>query len=315
MRPSALRFLLCTLSPTFTVARQLCASGIARVIMLTLFGWLAAIPCLHAQTRALEASDLCNPKWWMNATGPSVQTLLRTGAGAAEPCSNSREGDYPLHLAAVFGNDAGAVQALVNAGANTRTPNGAGETPVVLFTRRYEQAVSNFGQASQTLTAMSAVFDRQLEAVGVAQNSLCSLEWWRNPIRPNAETAVKTPGIDLDASCDGQGNRPLHIALSLELFITEPQYNAITWLVYAGARNVPNRRGETPLTLAETRYQRTLIRWDNELVPQICRGLRGMGQQIGSELDTYYYLRPRFSGESREEIRARTRARLGSANC
>ena len=242
---SSVGFLLCTLSPMFTVARQICANGVARVITLTLFVWFAAIPCLDAlnvQNRALEASDLCNSRWWTNATGASVQTLIRTGARAAEPCSNSREGDYPLHLAAVFGNDAGAVRALVNAGADTRAPNGAGETPVVLFTRRYEQAVLSFGRASQTLTAMSAVFDRQLEAVGAAQNSLCSLDWWRNPVRPNAEAAVKAPGVDLNASCDSAGNRPLHVALSLE-HISEDTYNAITWLVYSGGGNIANRWG------------------------------------------------------------------------
>ena len=186
---------------------------------------------------SLAEANLCNARSWQTATGPSVQADIQAGQDPTQPCPVSPEGDYPLHLAAVLANDAGAVQALIDAGAGTLTPNGAGETPIALFTARYEQAVLTYGQAGPALSAISRILDLQFEALNDAQNSLCSLSWWQNPVNPEADVAVKSPGVDLDARCDSDGNTPLLVALSLD-HIGEHQYAAITWLIHAGARNI-----------------------------------------------------------------------------
>ena len=262
----------------------------------------------------LAQANLCDARWWQRADAAGVQNAIQTGQNPSRQCSDSSEGDFPLHLAALFSNDADAVQALIDAGASGMTPNAAGVTPIALFSDRYEQAVLSFGRADLSLTAISRVLDLQFEASGTAQNALCSLEWWRNPISPDPKTAVETPGVDLDVACDSQGNRPLHVALSLD-HIGEHQYAAITWVRYEGASNIANRRGQTPLSLVEERYQRVLIDWDNRIVPLICRGATGVGGQINSELNTYYYLRISYAGESLEQVRARTRSRLRAADC
>ena len=93
---------------------------------------------------SLAEANLCNARSWQTATGPSVQADIQAGQDPTQPCPDSPEGDYPMHLAAVLANDAGAVQALIDAGAGTLTPNGAGETPIGLFTARYEQAVLTY---------------------------------------------------------------------------------------------------------------------------------------------------------------------------
>ena len=258
-------------------------------------------------------ANLCDARWWQSASAAGVQAAIRTGQSPSRQCPDSSEGDFPLHLAALFSNDAGAVQALIDAGASGMTPNGAGVTPIALFSSRYEQAVLSSGRADPSLTAISRVFDLQFEATGTAQNNLCSLEWWQSP-SPDARNAVETPGVDLDVACDSQGNRPLHVALSID-HISVYRYNAISWLVYAGAGNIANRRGQTPLSLVEERYQRVLIEWDNRIVPRICRGVTGLGAQIDGELSTYYYLREQYAGESREQVSARSRARLVSVPC
>ena len=268
-------------------------------------------------------ANLCDARWWQGATSSSVQASLRVGENPTRPCPNSSAGDYPLHLAALFGNDAPAVQSLLGAGASALTPNAAGDTPIVLFERRYEQAVLSFGQASPALTAIANMFGLEFEAASAAQDSLCSLSWWQNSATGSrAETLVYTEGVDLDASCDGEGNRPLHVALSLEGSLSADTYYAITWLVYAGAGNLVNRRGETPLSVVETRYQRTLMRWDN-IIPQICHERDDISQEFAdeftrreaSEVDTYYYMRVQYAGESREEVRARTRSRMAAHDC
>ena len=256
-------------------------------------------------------ANLCDPNRWPSASGPSVQASMQMGYSPTQPCPNSSNGDYPIHLAAVLANDAGAVQALIDAGASPLTRNAAGQTAISLFEARYEQ-VAVYGQPSSAITAMARIFNVQFEALAAAQNNLCDLEWWTSATGSKAEVIVRTSGIDLDARCDSEGNTPLHIALSLEDYVSDYQRNAIQWLVYAGAPNIPNRRGITPLSLVENRYQRALIRWNNVIRPQICNGLRGVGAQLDAEIDTYYYMRREYAGETLEEVRGRTQSNMSN---
>ena len=208
---------------------------------------------------AFAQSNLCDARWWTTARGPSAQAAIRSGQSPTLPCPNNVEGDYPLHLAAVLANDAGAVQALINAGAGALTPNAAGETPIALFTSRYEQTVLNFGQAGPVLTAMAEAFNLQFEAVGAAQNNLCSISWLQSATIASMEAVVQTQGVNLNPDCDGAGNTPLHFALSMRQIYSKDNYFAIATLIQAGANvNTVNGRGQTPLDLAENRYQRML---------------------------------------------------------
>lgn len=279
----------------------------------TVFGVALLVQLCASSAQA----NLCDARWWQGATSSSVQASLRAGENPTRPCPNSSAGDYPLHLAALFSNDAPAVQSLLGAGASGLTPNAAGDTPVVLFERRYEQAVLSFGQASPALTAIADMFGLEFETVSARQNSLCSLSWWQDSATGSrAETLVYAPGVDLNARCDSDRNTPLHVALSISFPMSEVQYNAIAWLVYAGAGNLPNRRGETPLSVVQRRYQRMLVHWDNVLVPKICSGQRGLGQTMDAEFDAHAYLRASFTGESVDDVGERMQSRLSStANC
>ena len=288
-------------------------SALIRTIVLTISSLM-----LLCGDSAFAQGRLCNATSWRSATGPSVRASIQAGYSPTAPCPKSREGDYPIHLAAVLANDARAVQVLVDAGASPLTTNAAGETAISLFEARYEQAVLSFGRPSPALTAIAGILTVEFEAAAAAQSSLCSLDWWLNPVNPNAEAAVMSPGVSLDTSCDSEGNTPLLIALSLE-HILEPQYSAITWLIYAGARNIPNRRGATPLNVAENRYERILIEWDNVIVPQICSGRTGIGEQflngVTPEWNTYIYVKGNYTRESQEQVKSRTLSRFRASDC
>ena len=212
-----------------------------------------------------------------------------------------------------FANDAGAVQALINAGAGALTPNGAGETPIALFTSRYEQTVLNFGQADPVLTAMANAFNLQFEAVGTAQNNLCSISWLQSATEASMEAVVQTQGVNLSPDCDGAGNTPLHFALSMRQLYSSANGFAIATLIDAGANlNAVNSRGQTPLDLAENRYQRMLIRWDAD-VRKLCNGIDVMdqaGERETSEGGLYYYIIVSSGRESLEQVRNRVNSRM-----
>ena len=261
---------------------------------------------------------LCNARLWPSATDRSVQASMQAGDNPTARCSNSGESDYPIHLAAILANDAGAVQALVDAGASPLTRNAAGETAVSLFEARYEQAVLSFGRPSSALTAMARIFNVEFETAGTAQNNLCSLEWLASATGSSMESVVETQGVNLSPDCGG-GNTPLHVALGMSGILSEDNAFAIGTLIDAGVSlSVVNSRGQTPLDLAENRYQRTLIRWDRDAV-RLCHGVDRTDQEVQREvweLEIYYYMRESSGRESREQVRARVSGRLSQApNC
>ena len=94
-----------------------------------------------ASSALAQAPPLCEPRFWSGATRQSVSIMLQRGDRPWRHCPNRRNGDTPLHVAAAFANDAGAVHVLLGAAgarASTAYRNRAGETAVDLFLRRWE---------------------------------------------------------------------------------------------------------------------------------------------------------------------------------
>ena len=113
---------------------------------------------LWSATSAVAQSPLCEPRFWASTTQRSVEIMLQRGDDPAAPCPNSRDGDTPLHVAAVSANDAGAVRALAAAGGDMTLRNAVGATAFELFMRRYEAHVSGGGTEDPTLAALQTLF-------------------------------------------------------------------------------------------------------------------------------------------------------------
>ena len=113
---------------------------------------------LWSATSAVAQSPLCEPRFWASTTQRSVEIMLQRGDDPAAPCPNSRDGDTPLHLAAVSANDAGAVRALAAAGGDMTLRNAVGATAFELFMRRYEAHVGGGGAEDPTLAALQTLF-------------------------------------------------------------------------------------------------------------------------------------------------------------
>ena len=113
---------------------------------------------LWSATSVVAQSPLCEPRFWGSTTQRSVDIMLQRGDSPTARCPNSPEGDTPLHLAAVFANDVGAVRALVDAAGAVTLLNAAGARPPELFMRRYEAHVVGGGSAEPTLAALETLF-------------------------------------------------------------------------------------------------------------------------------------------------------------
>ena len=150
------------------------------------------------------------------------------------------------------------------------------------------------------------------EGLGRAQHELCSREWWRNAAEAEVEATVRSHGDSVNAACDDQGNRPVHLALSVEGILSEDGFHGTAMLIRAGAElSAVNRAGESAVTLAEDRFRHMLARWD-AAVEKLCQGIDVMDQAVQRERweNSIYYLVRTDSGlETLEEVRTRTNAR------
>ena len=153
---------------------------------------------------------------------------------------------------------------------------------------------------------------RQEGGVGQAHDDLCSREWWRDVTAAEVETTVRAHGIGVDAACDEAGNRPVHLALSVEGILSENGFHGTAALIRAGAElSAVNGAGESAVTLAERRFQRMLMRWDAD-VAQLCRGVDVLDEAVRRERwenSMYYLVRTDAGLETLEEVRTRTNAR------
>ena len=166
---------------------------------------------------SLVYGDICSVSWWQqNPSGVAVERELRGGANATARCPNSRDGDYPIHLAVLYGS-ADALRVLMGAGANIYVENGPGNTAFDLFVGRYES-----GRVTSDLDEMARLMGVRTEALNAGQNLLCDVSFWRNPSESAVLEALRN-GADPNARCgDEFGNRPVHIALSS--FPSHPPY-------------------------------------------------------------------------------------------
>lgn len=152
----------------------------------------------------------------------------------------------------------------------------------------------------------------QVEDPERAQDDLCSRRWWRDVTEAEVAAVVRVRGISVDAACDEEGNTPVHLALSEAGILSEGGFLGAAVLVRTGADLfAANRAGESALTLAESRFERMLTRWDADL-QKLCHRVDVMDQAVQRERweNSMYYLVRTHSGlETLEEVRARTNAR------
>ena len=153
-----------------------------------------------------------------------------------------------------------------------------------------------------------------LDDVGstVIFGDVCSTSWWRGDGGSVDRAAAPARGFDVNAACDGEGNTPVHLALSRDGIFTEREFSATARVVRAGADLFAvNGAGESAVTLAEDRFQRLLARWDGDL-EQLCAGIDVLDEAVQRERwenSLYYLIRTDSGLETLEEVRARTNAR------
>lgn len=150
------------------------------------------------------------------------------------------------------------------------------------------------------------------EGIAQAEARLCSRQWWRDVTAAEVEATLRVHGVSVNAACDEEHNRPVHLALSVDGILSEGGFLGTAVLVRAGANLwAVNEVGESAVTLAERRFQRMLTRWGADL-EKLCRRVDVMDQAVQRERweNSMYYLVRTDSGlETLEEVRARTNAR------
>ena len=148
--------------------------------------------------------------------------------------------------------------------------------------------------------------------LATTRHGLCSEGWWRGPTGPEMAMSGRIPGGSPNIVCDKEGNTPLHLVLSVEEVLSEDGFYATAAIMRSGADLFAvNRAGESPVTLAEGRFQRLLARWDADM-EQLCQGVDVMDRAVQRERwenSLYYLIRTDSGLETLEEVRERTNAR------
>lgn len=152
---------------------------------------------LWSATSVVAQSPLCEPRFWGSTTRRSVDIMLQRGDNPTARCPNSPEGDTPLHLAAVFATDVGAVRALVADGGDMALRNAAGATPIELFMRRYEAHVVGGGAEDPTLTALETLF--------LSRADPATKQQWRTAL--DQAFASEPSGVSTNPAVGGGGGR------------------------------------------------------------------------------------------------------------
>lgn len=259
--------------------------------------------------------DICSAPWWQaNPPGFAVEAELSRGGDATSRCRN---GDYPIHLAVLYGN-ADAVRALMNAGGNAFVQNSARNTAVELFEGRYENFVDRFGRATPDLDEIARLIGAQTGALNAGQNLLCDVSFWRNPSEGAVLNALNS-GANPNDVCDDLGNRPVHIALNLQvmpLLLPRNHSSAIMALIEESDVNLrnPNTRGDTAVSLVQLRYDATLTWWEDVLHRAFATRDNRLKDEVmereeskkGNEIALYRFTRAHASVELYNDVRART---------
>ena len=210
---------------------------------------------------AAQRNGLCDPEWWRDsATASGVRTLAQAHNVDAV-CPNTA--DYPIHLAVFFADDVGAVEALLQLGANMARSNSIGQTPATLVDIRLNAAVT-LRLRTDVILGIEQLVNQGAEADNLAQNSLCSLTWWPSATRASVVAAIHQ-GADPNQDCDGFGNKPIHIAMDLTLMpypLSSASVHAIGGGLLEDGGVVPDAKA---VRMVEDRYTRTKIIYEEAL--------------------------------------------------
>ena len=259
-----------------------------------------------AAVSASAQASLCNPAWLAGASGAAVQAQIRAGADVDQTCNRNR--NRPLHqaiLTPTVGPD--VFQALVGAGADTQARNIDGATPADYAVNRWQRASGSFREGSAAYRREFAIYttlvrggEAEYGAASDAQNQLCDPNWWRSSANASSVRALLgRPGVDPEARCNQNNDRPLHLALRWETFPNLPPgvKDAVLTLAASGASlGARNNTGRSPLALAEIRYDRYLAR-AMRTRPAWCQG-----GAADPDLELYLGVRSLATGEPRQNL-------------
>ena len=253
-------------------------------------------------------ANFCSPAWLAGATGSSVRAFIRaTGADVNQPCSVN--GNRPLHQAILGARvDPDVIRALFEAGADVYAQNIHGETPLGYAQERFERASNAFRPGTAPYERERAVYAVMFDDPGdtrPAANELCDPEWWGSSANGSSVRALLArSGVDPEARCNENNDRPLHIALRYETFVSLPAgvKDAVLALAASGVSlGSRNNSGRTALDLAEIRYDRYLAR-AMRTRPAWCQG-----GAADPDIELYLGVKYLATGESRESLQAATR--------
>lgn len=260
-------------------------------------------------------ADLCDPNWWRDsATESSVSMMVQAQDQDVDAvCPNTADGDYPIHLAVFFANNVEAVEALIQAGASMARSNAIRQTPATLLDIRLNAAVTS-RMSTDVILGIEQLVNQGTAAQNLAQNNLCDLGWWPSATRASVVNAINQ-GADPNQDCDEFGNKPIHIALDLNVLpypLSNQNFFAFAGLIEDGDV-IPDARA---VRLIEDRYTRTKI-----IVEEAVRADReGRMSQAEfnqrtaweDEVTLYTAIRAYAGVESYENARARTTAEMNA---
>lgn len=261
---------------------------------------------------AQAQTELCDAEWWRDSATAASVSMMAQEQNPDGVCPNTVDGDYPMHLAVFFANNVEAVEALIEAGASMARTNVIGQTPATLVDIRLNAAVT-LRLPTDVIIGIEQLINQETAAQNLAQNNLCSLTWWPSATRADVGNAINQ-GADLNQDCDGFGNRPIHIALNLNIFpypLSDQSYFAIVGGLLEDGGVIPDARA---VELAEARYTATKINYE-ELLRQLYEGnISGVEFDRdaipGSETALYAFVRAYAEVESYENATARINAEL-----
>ena len=276
-----------------------------RILLLFLSAMLAAVS-------ASAQANLCVPA---GVNGSAARALIRGGADVNQLC-NTVNRNRPLHQALLndrVGPD--LIQALIEAGADVDAENIYGDSPFYYAQERFDRARASLRPGSAAYRREEAIYEtvagrfvERGQARTQVQTQLCDPDWWRSSANASSVRALLgRPGVDPEARCNQNNDRPLHLALRWETFPTLPAgvKDAVLALAASGASlGARNNTGRSPFALAEIRYDRYLARAARTR-PAWCQG-----GGADPDIELYLGVRSLATGEGRESLLAGMRRDL-----
>lgn len=263
-------------------------------------------------TGAAAQGNLCDPEWWRDSATASGVRMLARAQNVDAACPNTADGDYPIHLAVFFADDAGPVEALIQSGASMARANAIGQTPGTLVDIRLNAAVT-LRLRTDVILDIERLVNRGTEAQNLAQNNLCSLAWWPTATRATVVEAIHQ-GADPNQDCDEFGNEPIHIAMDLNLMpypLSSESLHAIVGGLIEDGGVVPDSRA---VSIVEDRYTRTKITFEEalreDIEGRISRAEFEMKSATAQETTLYTLIRAHAGVESYRNALDRSAAEL-----